>query len=102
MRLTFLYDPPAAGKLTIGRIVAMAEGETLFVALTVAEAEQDRRIDHAAHAEFGKLRSAALLRTLRPAMAACEARMPAPVATIGTSMIAPEAAAEAVIRAVAG
>ncbi len=170
MRLIFLHGPPAAGKLTIGRIVAertgfalfhnhlvvdavaalfpfgspefvrlrehfwlealstaarsdrslvftfapeasvavdfparaaelvdKAGGQTIFVALTVDPAEQERRIDHAERAAFGKLRSPDLLRTLRPSMAACEARMPAPGLVIDTTMMRPDAAADAIV-----
>lgn len=170
MHLLFVYGPPAAGKLTIGRIVAKrtglrlfhnhlivdavaalfpfgssefirlrelfwleaigaaaragqsliftfnpepsvspdfptrvaklvedAGGRTTFIALTLADDEQERRIDHAARAEFGKLRSMHLLRDLRSSMSACEARMPTPAFTLDTTVTAPEDAAEAII-----
>jgi hypothetical protein len=171
MRLIFIYGPPAAGKFTIGRILAertgiplfhnhlivdavgavfpfgsvefirlreqfwtdtiaaaaragrsliftfapeasvardfphrlsdMASGmggEVIHVALTVEDAEQERRIDSAARAEFGKLRSLELLRKLRPSMRRCEALMPEPRLVIDTTSTTPSDAADAIVR----
>jgi hypothetical protein len=170
MHLLFIYGPPAAGKLTIGRIVAErtglrlfhnhlvvdavaalfpfgspefirlrelfwleaigaavrsgqsliftfnpeptvspdfpthvaemveeARGKTTFVALTLTNVEQEQRIDQAARAEFGKLRSIQLLRELRSSMAVCEAQMPTPALVLDTTSISPGDAAKAII-----
>ncbi|MFD2498934.1 hypothetical protein ACFSTI_08885 [Rhizorhabdus histidinilytica] len=59
-------------------IVAAAGGRVLHVALTLSDAEQERRLVAADRAAFGKLRSVELLRSLRPGLAACLAAMPAP------------------------
>lgn len=171
MRLIFLYGPPAAGKLTIGRILAertgmklfhnhlivdavgavfpfgSAEfvrlrelfwmetiaaairsgqsliftfapepsvsedfprrvsdivsdlgGETVYVALSVDDAEQEARIDHPARAGFGKLRSLELLRAVRPSMRSCMAMMPEPRLVIETGSVTPDQAADAILR----
>jgi shikimate kinase len=45
--------------------VAAHGGRVRFIALTISQAEQDRRVDDASRAAFGKLRDPTLLRTLR-------------------------------------
>lgn len=69
-------------------------GEVIFVALTVPEAEQARRIDTPERAQFGKLRSLELLHQLKDVFASAMAHMPAPAITIDTSALTPEEAAE--------
>lgn len=72
-------------------------GEVIFVALTVSEAEQARRIDTPERAEFGKLRSRELLHELKDVFASAMARMPAPAVAIDTSALSPEEAAEKIV-----
>jgi hypothetical protein len=60
----------------VRHLVEAAGGETIFVRLTLSHAEQERRIENASRAEFGKLRSLDLLRDLRSQFTACEAAMP--------------------------
>lgn len=171
MRLLFIYGPPAAGKLTVARIVAERTGlplfhnhlvvdavgavfpfgspdfvrlreqfwmdvftaaattgrsiiftfapeasvasdfalrvsdeitriggEVVFVALSVDDDEQERRIDSDSRAEFGKLRSLELLRELRPSMRRSDAMMPAASLTIDTVCTAPSDAADRIVR----
>lgn len=69
-------------------------GSVTFVALTVSEAEQARRIDTPERAEFGKLRSRELLRELKDVFASSMAVMPVPAVTIDTSVVLPDEAAE--------
>ncbi len=47
------------------RTVAAHGGRVRFIALTISQAEQDRRVAEASRAAFGKLRDPALLQTLR-------------------------------------
>lgn len=69
-------------------------GKVIFVALTVTETEQQRRIDTPERAQFGKLRSRDLLRELKDVFASSMAVMPVPAVTIDTSVVLPEEAAE--------
>ncbi|WP_240653056.1 shikimate kinase [Sphingomonas crocodyli] len=74
------------------RVRAMVEaagGRIDFVALTISRDEQERRIDAASRAEFGKLRSLDLLRHLRDQFEACEAAMPPSAVTVDTSATPP-------------
>jgi hypothetical protein len=72
--------------------VEAAAGLVLFVELTCSDSELERRIEDASRAEFGKLRSKALLRDLRIAGAFDYPRLP-PGLTIDTSASTPEEAA---------
>jgi hypothetical protein len=65
-------------------LVADGGGEVVFVRLDMPAHEQERRIDAASRAEFGKLRSLDLLRELRPAFDAALDGMPEPRLTIDT------------------
>jgi hypothetical protein len=73
-------------------LVEAAGGETIFVRLTLSHAEQERRIENADRAEFGKLRSLDLLRELRSQFTACEAAMPPAALTIDTGVTDPPTA----------
>lgn len=79
--------------------VEKAGGEVIFVRLTLSRAEQERRIDTPARAEFGKLRSLELLRELRDQFEACEAAMPEPLISIDTTDEMPARAAVSIARA---
>ena len=70
------------------------DGTVTFVALSVSEAEQKRRIDTPDRAQYGKLRSPELLHQLKVDFASSMARMPKPALTIDTSVATPEEAAE--------
>ncbi len=72
-------------------------GEVIFVALTVTETEQQRRIDTPERAQFGKLRSRDLLHELKDVFASAMACMPAPAVTIDTSALSPDEAAEKIV-----
>jgi hypothetical protein len=95
--IIFTFAPEAsvgAGfPLEAQRIFEAAGGETVFVRLTVAPEEQERRIGTPGRAEFGKLRSPALLRALRDEFTACEAAMPPAAITIDTGAVDPDTAA---------
>jgi hypothetical protein len=69
-----------------------AGGLVLFVELTCSDSELERRIEDASRAEFGKLRSKALLRDLREAGAFVYPRLPASL-SIDTGELTPEEAA---------
>lgn len=68
-------------------------GNVTFVALTVPESEQERRIDTPDRACFGKMRSREMLREYRDVFASAMARMPKPALTIDTSAATPDDAA---------
>jgi hypothetical protein len=80
-------------------LVHAAGGEVMFIALTVPEEEQERRLAAPDRAAFGKLRSVDLLRRLRDEFSACVAAMPEPALVIDTAAFEPAAAAEAIIKA---
>lgn len=93
---TFAPEPTVAPDFPdrVAEIVAEAGGRLLLVALTVPAEEQERRLDNASRAAFGKLRSLDLLRQLRANFDRCQAMMPRADLTIDTgSTPAPEAAA---------
>jgi hypothetical protein len=96
---TFNPEPSVAANFPacVAELVSQAGGEAIFVALTVNPVEQEQRIDHAARAEFGKLRSIDLLRDLRPSMLLCEAQMPTPSLVIDTTVMTPDTAADAIV-----
>lgn len=77
-------------------------GKVTFVALTVPETEQQRRIDTPERAQFGKLRSRELLHELKDVFASAMARMPSPAVAIDTSVFSPEAAAEKIAQLTTG
>lgn len=79
-------------------IVEAAGGSVAFVRLTIDPEEQERRLDTPSRAEFGKLRSLALLRQLRQQLAECEARMPTPSLTVDTTFMPPSEAARAIAQ----
>ncbi|WP_197430080.1 nucleoside/nucleotide kinase family protein [Auraticoccus cholistanensis] len=76
--------------------VADAGGRTVFVELTVGEAEQERRIALPSRSEFAKLTSVETLRQLRAARTDVE-RPPADL-RIDTETTGPEAAADRVVE----
>jgi hypothetical protein len=80
-------------------LVQAAGGDVMFVALTVPEEEQERRLVAPDRAAFGKLRSLDLLRRLRDGFAACVAAMPEPALAMDTAACEPAAAAQAIIEA---
>lgn len=80
----------------VRHVVRSAGGDVAFIRLGVSPAEQERRILDSGRAAFGKLRSLALLRELRPQFEACEATMPAPDVSIDTEAMAPTRAAQVI------
>lgn len=85
MRPRFIADAIAA--------VERHGGTVCFAALTLSDAEQERRIDAASRQEFGKLTSLALLRELRANGAFDFPALPDQGLTIDTETTPPEAAA---------
>lgn len=77
--------------------VTAAGGRVDFVRLTLAAAEQERRLVDPGRAAFGKLRSPELLRQIRAGVAASEAAMPPSALTIDTGAVSPDVAARLVI-----
>ena len=100
--LIFTYAPEstvvAGFPERVRQIVEAASGTVAFVALTVSECEQERRLTAPSREAFGKLRSVALLRQLRTGMAACLAEMPTPELTIDTSEISAADAAALIVE----
>ena len=84
----------------VREVVCAAGGDVVFVALTVPQDEQERRLTDPSRTEFGKLRSLELLRRLRDEFTACMAAMPAATLTIDTGACAPGEAADAIVREV--
>lgn len=99
--IIFTFAPEASVAsdfpMRVSDAVSRLGGEVVFVALSVDDAEQERRIDSHSRAEFGKLRSVELLRQLRPSMRECDASMPAPSLTIDTVSISPSDAADKIV-----
>ncbi|WP_315764717.1 shikimate kinase [Sphingomonas sp. Y38-1Y] len=99
----FTYAPEAS--VTPGFIESLVEtvrsrgGGVLAVALTINDAEQERRLVATDRARFGKLTDSALLRELRPSMTARTAAMPPSNLTIDTTAIAPVDAAACIVEA---
>ena len=82
----------------LAALVAAAGGRVRFIALTVSDAEQERRLVAASRADFGKLRSIDLLRSLKADFAASLAQMPPAALTIDTEAMTPDAAAAQIAR----
>ena len=85
---TFAPEPsvPEDFPERVRKLVAGRGGEVAFVRLQVAREIQEARLGDDSRRKFGKLVSLDLLRELRPAFEACEARMPPAVMTIDTGM----------------
>jgi hypothetical protein len=95
MIFTFAPEPTVDAGFP-ARVRALVEsfgGTVLFVALTVAPDEQERRLVDLSRAEFGKLRSLDLLLNLRAGFARSMAEMPAPDLAIDTTSNSPFLAA---------
>lgn len=96
--LIFTFAPePSVAEDFPERVQSLVEshgGQTLFVALTLDRAEQERRLVAEDRAVFGKLRSLELLRALHGEFERCMAAMPAPALAIDTGSTSPEQAAE--------
>lgn len=83
----------------VPRVVETVErdgGSVEFVELTCPLPEVKRRLESASRAEFRKLTSVTLFEQLYAAGVFETARMPAPRVSVDTSLVAPEAAAEAI------
>ncbi|HEV3468027.1 MAG TPA: AAA family ATPase [Pyrinomonadaceae bacterium] len=87
--LVFTFSPERtvrAGFITeAAGAVESAGGEVLFVGLTCAEGELERRIEEPGRGEFGKLRSAAVYRRLKEAGAFEYPRLPDSGLTLDTT-----------------
>ncbi len=75
-------------------LVTQAGGRVLLVHLTLSADGQLARIANADRARFGKLRDAALLKTLQDQFEACERAMPAADLVIDTETVPVEDAAQ--------
>jgi hypothetical protein len=95
--LIFTFAPePTVDAGFAARVRALVKsfgGTVLFVALTVAPDEQERRLVDPSRAEFGKLQSLDVLLSLRADFTRCMAEMPAPDLAIDTSSTSPFLAA---------
>lgn len=96
--LIFTFAPEASVAADfpqrVQALVSANGGETIFVALTIPHAEQERRLTAESRTAFGKLRDVALLRSLQPQFDACMRAMPEPVLTLDTSALTAKESAE--------
>lgn len=96
--LIFTFQPEASVSRgfpeKIRGIVEAGGGDVIFISLKLAADGQLARIANADRAQFGKLRSADLLRTLQPQFEDCEAAMPAAHLTLDTAETPAARAAE--------
>lgn len=101
---TFAPEPTVAPDFAerARTLVEAAGGEVIFVALTVPLDEQERRLLEPSRSEFGKMRSADLLRRLRHRFAACMAAMPQAEITIDTGTTKPVEAALSILGRMSG
>lgn len=86
---TVAPDFPARVRVT----VEAAGGHMVFMALTVSQEEQERRLLEPSREASGKLRSLDILRQHCTAFTACEAAMPEPDLVIDAVSTTPEEAA---------
>ena len=100
---TFAPEPSVAPDFPqrAAQAVANAGGSTAFVRLTLSRDAQEKRIDAASRAEFGKLRSLALLKELRTQFEQAERAMPPAELTIDTTATPPDEAARQIARVLA-
>lgn len=100
---TFAPEPTVSSSFAerVGQLVGAGGGQLTFVRLVTSVEEQERRIGLPDRAQFGKLTSLELFRTLRPQFEAALAAMPEPQITIDTGLTLPEDAAQAIIEAAA-
>ncbi len=82
----------------LSQIVTSAGGEICYFALTLDEAEQERRLTATDRAAFGKLRSIEILRALRTDMVTSIAQMPTPILQIDTGTIEASESAAMIIK----
>lgn len=98
--LIFTFAPePTVARDFPDRVRGLTErngGQVVFVALHLAEAEQERRLVEQGRAAFGKMRNPTVLRTLRPQFDACMASMPQPALTLDVGNLTPSESAEAI------
>lgn len=87
-------DPDFAAR--VQAVVERAGGSVLFVALRIDPEDQRARLTDPGRAEFGKLRSVALLETLRDDCDRCLQAMPPAALTIDTTRMSPADAADAI------
>jgi hypothetical protein len=92
---TFAPEPtvPEDFPERVRELVASHGGEVVFIQLEVAQEIQEARIGDESRRKFGKLVSLDLLRELRPAFEACEARMPEAALAVDTGLAPPVVAA---------
>jgi hypothetical protein len=92
---TFAPEPTvdAGFPARVRALVRSFGGTVLFVALTLAPGEQERRLTDPSRAAFGKLQSLDVLLSLQAAFARCMAEMPAPDLAIDTGSTSPFLAA---------
>ncbi len=100
---TFAPEPTVAADFPRRAVEAVAAegGSTRFVRLTISRAGQERRIDAASRAEFGKLRSLEMLRRLRDEFERAERAMPPGELVIDTEAVQPQEAAREIARVLA-
>ena len=94
--LIFTFAPEATVSAgfpdEVVRTVEARGGRVRFVALTCSDDEQEKRIEGASRAAFGKLKSVTQLRALKAAGAFAYPNLPAEL-TLDTGALAPEEAA---------
>lgn len=86
----------------VTEIVMAAGGKVVFVALTLADDIQEQRVVASGRGEFGKMRSADLLRQFKGDFRGAMAAMPAPDLTIDTGVTEPAEAARQIAAVLSG
>ncbi len=82
----------------VRRTIETVGDRLLFVRLTLAMEEQERRIGNANRSEFGKLRSLDLLRQIRAELSEYESVIPPAALTIDTTVVQPLNAAQLIAK----
>lgn len=99
---TFAPEPTVAPDFPerVSQIVEAAGGKVVFVGLSLAAEKQEQRLCEPSRAQFGKLRSVATLRELRPRFDACMLMMPEAAVWIDTGEMEPAAAVGKILKAI--
>lgn len=100
---TFAPEPTVAPDFPdrVRKLIEEKGGQTVFVALNLSHAEQERRLVQEDRAAFGKMRDLPLLRELRPHFDASMAAMPLPSLALDVNALAPSESAEAILKLMA-
>lgn len=96
---TFAPEPSVSADFParLAREVEALGGVVHFVALTISPDIEDERVANADRGAFGKLRSTALLRDIRPGCDTYMEAMPSPSLSLDTGQLSPDEAAQQIL-----